>query len=81
VRYTRPGQSPGTDPLGIRRKVGTWTTIKFSGAIPANERNRLLERVRQLSDAVKSAREEANSLDVEVKKTGEAVLNFIFRPA
>ncbi len=59
--------------------VGTWTTIKYSGAIPAKERNRLLERVHQLSDAVKGAREEANGLEIEKKKTGEAILNFIFR--
>jgi hypothetical protein len=59
--------------------VGTWTTVKYSGAIPAQERNALLERARQLADAVKSAREEANTLEVEKKKLGETVLNFIFR--
>lgn len=58
--------------------IGTWTTVKFSGAIPAHEKNRLLERVRILSDAVKEAREEANGVEVEKKKLGEAVLGFIF---
>ena len=59
--------------------VGTWTTVKFSGAIPANDRNRMLDRVRQLADAVKAAREEANSLEVEKKKVGEAILDFLFQ--
>lgn len=59
--------------------VGTWTTVKFSGAVPANEKNRLLERVRNLSDAVKQAREEANGTEVEKKKIGEAMLGYIFR--
>jgi hypothetical protein len=59
--------------------AGTWTTVKYSGAIPATERNQMLDRVRKLSDAVKQAREEANSQEVEKKKVGEAVLNFVFR--
>lgn len=59
--------------------VGTWTTVKFSGAIPASERNAMLERVRSLQDAVKSAREAANAFEVEKKKTGEAFLKFIFQ--
>lgn len=59
--------------------VGTWTTIKFSGAIPSSERNQLLERVRKLADAVKAAREEANGMEVEKKKVGEAVLGYIFK--
>lgn len=59
--------------------VGTWTAVKYSGAIPAARRNAMLERVRALQDAVKAAREEANSRDVEPKKVGEAVLDFIFK--
>ncbi len=65
----------------VARTVGTWTTIKFSGAIPASERNQLLERVRKLSDAVKAAREEANSIEAEKKKTGGTILDYIFRGA
>jgi hypothetical protein len=58
--------------------VGTWTTVKFSGAIPAQEKNQLLDRVRSVADAVKEAREEANGMDVEKKKVGEAILAYIF---
>jgi hypothetical protein len=58
--------------------VGYWTTVKFSGAIPAKERNEILDRVRKLQEAVKSAREAANGMEVEPKKMGAAVLQYIF---
>lgn len=58
--------------------VGYWTTIKFSGSIPAKEKNELLDRVRKLQEAVKLAREEANGMEVETKKIGAAVLQHIF---
>jgi hypothetical protein len=58
--------------------VGYWTTVKFSGAIPAKERNEMLERVRKLQEAVKCAREEANSMEIEPKKIGGPVLRYIF---
>jgi hypothetical protein len=58
--------------------VGTWTTTKFSGAVPAAVRNAMLERVRKLVDAVKTAREEANGLDVKPQKVGASLLGWIF---
>jgi hypothetical protein len=61
--------------------VGYWTTVKFSGAVPAKERNEMLDRVRKLQEAVKCAREEANAMEVEVKKIGAAVLQHIFGQA
>lgn len=41
--------------------VGTWSTIKISGAISHNDKQKLLDRVEELIIAVKSAREEANA--------------------
>ena len=61
--------------------VGYWTTIKFSGAIPAKERNEILARVRKLQEAIKSAREEANNLEVVSKKIGAPVLKYLFGQA
>lgn len=58
--------------------VGTWTTTKFSGAIPAADKNAMLDRVRKLADAVKSAREEANGIEVKSQKIGEAILSYLF---
>lgn len=58
--------------------VGYWTTVKFSGAIPAKEKNALIDRVRKLQEAVKSAREEANGMEVEQRRIGDSCLQFIF---
>lgn len=58
--------------------VGNWRTIKFSGALPARRVNELLTRVEKLQEAVKFAREEANNLEVEDVKTGEAILGYLF---
>ena len=58
--------------------VGNWRTIKFSGALPATRVNELLARVEKLQEAVKFAREEANGMEVEDVKTGEAVLGYLF---
>jgi len=57
--------------------VGTWTTKKFSGSIPAKERNAMLGRVEKLQDAVKAAREQANGADIVDSKIGEAVFGFV----
>jgi hypothetical protein len=58
--------------------VGHWTTIKFSGAMPARMKNEVLDRVRKLQEAVKCAREEANSMEVQPVKIGAAVLQYVF---
>lgn len=58
--------------------VGYWDTVKFSGAIPVSRKNEMLSRVRALQDAVKRAREQANSIDVIEKRIGDSVLSFIF---
>lgn len=58
--------------------AGYWSQVKFSGAIPAKDRNAMLDRVRKLQTAVKFAREEANSVDVVILETGKPVLSFVF---
>jgi hypothetical protein len=57
--------------------VGTWRTVKFSGALPAARQNELLERVEKLQEAVKFAREEANAAEAKDVKTGEKVFRWI----
>jgi hypothetical protein len=57
--------------------VGTWTTTKFSGAMPRTRVAELLERIHKLHDAVKFAREEANSAEVEDLRIGEAVFAYL----
>lgn len=58
--------------------VGTWNTTKFSGAIPRERVTTLLNRVNDLSTAVKFAREEANSADITDVKTGSKVFDYLF---
>lgn len=71
----QPGQA---EIVYVDKAVGTWTTKHFSGAIPAKLQSALLSKVVKLQDAVKVAREEANSSEVAQVKMGKDLLSFIF---
>jgi hypothetical protein len=43
--------------------AGFWHLVKHSGAIPKPDKQRITERVEKLLQAVKRAREEANSVE------------------
>ena len=58
--------------------VGTWKTTKFSGAIPGQEKKRMLAKIQVLIDAVKFAREQANGTEAKQQKVGKKVLSYIF---
>ncbi|MYW66702.1 hypothetical protein GTY65_21925 [Streptomyces sp. SID8379] len=58
--------------------VGYWTTVKFSGALPARRVSQLLDRVEKLQQAVKFAREEANAAEVTDQRTGDPVFGYLF---
>ncbi|MEU1552184.1 hypothetical protein ABZ517_05605 [Streptomyces scabiei] len=58
--------------------VGTWSTVKFSGALPASHRKLLVDRVQALRDAVKFARERANSTEISQIRVAPAVFDFLF---
>lgn len=58
--------------------VGYWSTTKFNGGIPVDTKQAMLNRVKKLQEAVKFAREEANSIEVMDCKTGKAVMSYIF---
>jgi hypothetical protein len=58
--------------------IGYWTTVKFSGALPARRVNELVDRVERLQRAVKFAREEANGAEVTDERTGDAVFRYLF---
>ncbi|MBD0743415.1 hypothetical protein [Streptomyces sp. CBMA152] len=58
--------------------VGYWTTVKFSGALPARRVNELLARVEKVQQAVKFAREEANGIDVTDQRVGDAIFGYLF---
>lgn len=59
-------------------KVGEWDTTKFSGAISAKTKKEILGRVDRLADAIKFAREQANSMEVTQQKLGKDLLKFVF---
>jgi hypothetical protein len=80
VKYEATPQHPAQVELLYEDvPVGTWTNIKYSSAIPVQQKNKFLARVATLTDAVKLAREEANSLVVkESVGCGIAILDFVF---
>jgi hypothetical protein len=59
--------------------VGTWTRTLFSGAIPAKERNAMIERVDALIEAVKLAREAANATPVKDEHVGKAIFDYLLK--
>ena len=59
--------------------IGSWKKTKFSGAIPGPTKKKLLVRIQTLSDAIKFAREHANSTEAISKQVGKKVLGHIFQ--
>ncbi|MCO5165880.1 MAG: hypothetical protein M9894_05875 [Planctomycetes bacterium] len=57
--------------------VGTWVTVKHSGALPAPHKDALLERIRRLAAAVKFARETANATEAPRKDVGQRLLDYL----
>lgn len=57
--------------------VGYWTTIKYSGQFSAAYVNQMLERVDKLRQAVKFAREEANTTQVTRQEVGSQILDYL----
>jgi hypothetical protein len=58
--------------------IGYWTTVKFSGALPAKRVTELLDRVEKLTQAVKYAREEANNTEAVDTTVGDRVFGYLF---
>lgn len=58
--------------------VGYWSRRDFSGAIPEREKADMLHRIHTLQDAVKSAREEANGMEVTQQTAGDQIFDYLF---
>jgi hypothetical protein len=58
--------------------VGYWDERKKSTAVSAKEKEEMLARVSALAEAVKVAREEANSIAVERREVADMVLGYLF---
>lgn len=79
VKYEATKEHPAqTELFSEDTTVGTWTTTYMSSAIPSSRRATMLRRVEELQDAVKRAREVANSLEVDQVKHGRKILDRIF---
>lgn len=57
--------------------VGYWTTVKHSGALVQRRRDVLVARVIELLEAVRMARETANTTPVVDLKIGESVMDYL----
>lgn len=57
--------------------VGTWTLTKFSGAVPADRKKLLLDRVTVLAEAVKFARQEANRAEIVDQHEGRVIFDYL----
>jgi hypothetical protein len=62
--------------------TGTWKQTKYSSAMPADQKEALIVRVEKLQNAVKQAKETANSTDVpkDLTSAGKAFFDFVFAP-
>lgn len=58
--------------------AGYWTTIRYTHRVSADKKSVALDRVGKLLDAVKVARERANSTEVSKREIGESLLGFVF---
>lgn len=73
-----PEHPAQVEKFNVDEVIGTWTMVKRSGAIPATERRRLVERVTRLIEAVRMARQQANTTDVEDVLVGKVLLDYVF---
>lgn len=79
VKYEATKEHPAQTELFTKDvPVGTWTQIVYSGCLPTDRKNAILARVRQLQDAIKVAKEQANLLEVQRQKAAEPLLDFVF---
>lgn len=58
--------------------AGHWTTTKYASVLSVTEKRAIQGRIHKLQEAVKIAREEANSGEVEQMKIAGQVLGFVF---
>ena len=58
--------------------AGTWTLVRYSGAIPVPRKQALLERIDKLQDAVKMALAAANQKEVSAGTISEPIFRYLF---
>jgi len=79
VQYEATDKHPAqTTVIDVDTVVGYWKETFKSAAWTVQKQRDCLGRIDRLADAVKMAREEANSTEVEQKKIAKGILDFIF---
>lgn len=68
-----------TQLLMLDKNVGTWTTFRYSGAAKASDVDAMVARVDRLIEAVKFAREKANSIDAVDVKVAGPIFDYVLR--
>lgn len=78
VKYEATKEHPAQTELFTKDvAVGTWSQTQYSGCIPMDRKNQILDRVRKLQDAIKIAKEQANMVEVERQKAAEAIFGYV----
>lgn len=79
TKFQPTEQHPGqADVVYEDRVVGYWDTTKMSSALPIARKRQLLQRIEVLSNAAKSAREEANEAEAPAREVGKAIFSYVF---
>lgn len=65
--------------ITVDKSVGEWVSVHTSGAIPIDEKKKLLKNCDELLDAVKVAKEEANSIKTSQVSIGKTLMGHIFK--
>jgi hypothetical protein len=79
VKYDATPEHPAqTEMITEDVVAGDWTQINYSTKLTAREKVEMLSRVGGLITAVKTARERANTIEVEKKTIGGALLSYVF---
>ena len=72
-------QHPGQAHMIQEQKaVGTWKTIKYSGAVPVERKEAILKKVAKLRTAVHYAREQVKRVEAQQPAVGARVFDYLF---
>lgn len=80
VKYDATKEHPAqTEIIQVDKTIGHWTTVHTSGALSEKHCSEIIENIENLQDAVKIAREKANSAEVQFQsKFAEPILGYVF---
>lgn len=78
VKYEATEKHPAqTELVSLDFQVGRYETTYLSGRITLTQKNKLVENIEQLIEAVKIARSKANNVEVNNVKLGQDLFDFI----